>query len=221
MFSAQYINSIHICKGNQGKFYVLDGIKYDINFPLVWALDHHNYEPYYDEETNETYINGSGPNECDNCNEEGIGSMNGVFIGYCSSCLEHVYHGKRGDYSVCPGLSIAIWLSDSYLWKKYPYMTGVKFEEIGHNIEVDEERQKAEERKAEELKERKADEQRKADEECKADEQLKADEGYNKYKEDFEKDFKKMDLEDEEERYREERYEIQLEKFKDMCCRDR
>jgi hypothetical protein len=206
MFSAQYINSIHICKGNQGKFYVLDGIKYDINFPLVWALDHHNYEPYYDEETNQTYINGSGPNECDNCNEEGIGSMNGVFIGYCSSCLEHVYHGKRGDYSVCPGLSIAIWLSDSYLWKKYPYMTGVKFEEIGHNIEEDEhkEEERQENQEAEEPQE-----------------EFDEDEEFNKYKEDFEKDFERMDLEDEEERYREERYEIQLEKFKDMCCRDR
>jgi hypothetical protein len=205
MFSAQYINSIHICKGNQGKFYVLDGIKYDINFPLVWALDHHNYEPYYDEETNQTYINGSGPNECDNCNEEGIGSMNGVFIGYCSSCLEHVYHGKRGDYSVCPGLSIAIWLSDSYLWKKYPYMTGVKFEEIGHNIEEDEhkEEERQENQEAEEPQE-----------------EFDEDEEFNKYKEDFEKDFERMDLEDEEERYREERYENQLEKFKDMCCRD-
>ena len=155
MFSAQYINSIHICKGNQGKFYVLDGIKYDIHFPLVWALDHHNYEPYYDEETNQTYINGSGPNECDNCNEHG--DVNGVFVGYCSSCLEHVYHGKREE---------------------------------------------------EELKARKADEERKEDEE------------YNKYKEEFEKDFERMNLEDDEERYREERYGIQLEKFKDVCCRD-
>ena len=192
MSSNQYVNSIHICQGNQGKYYILDGIKYDIHFPLVWALDHHNYEPYYDEETNETYINGSGPNECENCNASG--SANEVFVGYCSTCLEHVYHGKRGDYSVCPGLPIAIWLSDSCLWKQYPYMTGVKFEEIGHNIEVDEELKRDEER-----------------------EEIKADEEYNKYKEDF----GKMDLEDEEERYREERYEIQLEKFKDMCCIDR
>jgi hypothetical protein len=203
MFSAQYINSIHICKGNQGKFYVLDGIKYDINFPLVWALDHHNYEQYYDEETNETYINGSGPNECDNCNEHG--DVNGVFVGYCSSCLEHVYHGKRGDYSVSPGLPIIGWISNSCLWKKYPYMTGVKFEEIGHNIEIDEAS--------------KATEEQKEDEKLKEDEERQEEE-YNKFKEDFEKDFERMDLEDEEERYREERYGNQLEKFKDMCCRD-
>ena len=200
MSSNQYVNSIHICQGNQGKYYILDGIKYDIHFPLVWALDHHNYEPYYDEETNQTYINGSGPNECDNCNEHG--DVNGVFVGYCSSCLEHVYHGKRGDYSLSPGLPMIGWISNSCLWKKYPYMTGVKFEEIGHNIEIDERKEE------EELKARKADEERKEDEE------------YNKYKEEFEKDFERMNLEDDEERYREERYGIQLEKFKDVCCRD-
>jgi hypothetical protein len=85
-------------------------------------------------------------------------------------------------------------------------MNGVKFEEIGHNIEIDEVSKATEERKAEE--ERKADEERQEEEE------------YNKFKEDFEKDLKKMDFDDEEERYREERYGNQLEKFKDMCCRD-
>jgi hypothetical protein len=132
MASNQYINSITIFQGNQGKYYIVDGVKYDIHFPLVWALDHHNYKPYYDEETNETYINGSGPNECENCSAVNI---NGVFIGYCCNCLRDVYDGKRGDHSVSPGLPIAIMLSDYYLWKQYPYMAGVKFEEIGYIFE--------------------------------------------------------------------------------------
>ena len=105
-------------------------------------------------------------------------------------------------YSLSPGLPMIGWISNSCLWKKYPYMTGVNFEEIGHNIEIDERKEE------EELKARKADEERKEDEE------------YNKYKEEFEKDFERMNLEDDEERYREERYGIQLEKFKDVCCRD-
>ena len=197
MSSNQYVNSIHICQGNQGKYYILDGIKYDIHFPLVWALDHRNYEPYYHEEMDKTYINGSGPKECGNC--KAYGSMNGVFVGYCSTCLEHVYHGKRGDYSIFPGMSITM-LCECTLWKQYPYMNGIKFEEIGDKI-AEEEDEEAEEERQE------------LDEE--------EDEEFNKYKEEFEENFKKMCQEDDEERYREERYENQLEKFKDMCCRDR
>jgi hypothetical protein len=190
MSANQYICTVPIFQGNQGKYYILDGYKYDIHFPLAWALDHHNHKPYYSEKKNKTYINGSGPKKCSDCSL--FGSIYYVFIGYCSNCLRDVYHDKRGDHSVAPGMSVGM-LSECTLWKQYPYLNGVKFEEIGDKI---------------------------AQEEDDKEEELDEDEEYNKYKEDFEKDFERIDLEDEEERYREERYGNQLEKFKDMCCRD-
>lgn len=127
--SVAIVNCISIFE-NKGKYYIIDGFKYDIHFPLAWALDHRNYEPYFDEETNETYVNGSGPKECNNCNA--YGSINGVFVGYCTTCLQHVYNDKRGDHSIASGMSINT-LCESYLWKQCPYMDGVKISEIGYD----------------------------------------------------------------------------------------
>ena len=135
MSANKYINSIAIFQGNQGKYYIVDGYKYDIHFPLAWAFDHHNFEPYYDKDTNQTYINGTGPKECGNCLT--YGTLNSVFVGYCSNCLRDAYNNKRGDHSVAPGIPIN-WLGDCYLWKQYPYMDGVKISEIGDKIIEDE-----------------------------------------------------------------------------------
>jgi hypothetical protein len=197
MSANQYICAVPIFQGNQGKYYIVDGYKYDIHFPLAWALDHHNHKPYYSEKKNKTYINGSGPKKCGNCSL--YGSIHYVFIGYCSNCLRDVYHDKRGDHSVAPGMSIGM-LSECTLWQQYPYLNGIKISEIGDKIaeeETEEEHEESEEERQE----------------------LDEDEDFNKYKEEFEENFKKMCEEDEEERYSEERYEIQLEKFKDTCCR--
>ena len=210
MSANQFINTVAIFQGNQGKYYIHDGFKYDIHFPLVWALDHHNHEPYYHEKTDKTYINGSGPKECGNC--KAYGSMNGVFVGYCSTCLEHVYHGKRGDYTIASGMSIDM-LCECTIWKQYPYMNGVKISEIGDKIGEEEDEEAEEERQE-------LDEVEHEDEEEEGEEEGEEEE-FNKYQEEFEENFKKMCEEDDEERYREERYETQLEKFKDVCCRDR
>ena len=121
------INNVSIFDG-KGRYYLLDGFKYDINFPLAWALEHHNYPPYYDDETKQTYINGSGPKECPNCFN--YGCINGVFVGYCSSCLDYVYNDKRGDHSVATGFAITS-LCECEIWKQYPYMDGVKISDIG------------------------------------------------------------------------------------------
>lgn len=68
-------------------FYILENICYDISFPLGWASEH-------------TWFPGQkhlcGPSKedysCRNC--VAYGSVNGVFISYCSNCADtYEYHG--------------------------------------------------------------------------------------------------------------------------------
>jgi hypothetical protein len=120
MSSTQYLSSIPIFQGNQGNYYVVDGYKYDIHFPLVWALDHKC--------TPNEYQNGSGPKDCSNCFE--YGSINNVFVGYCSNCLRDVYDYKRGNHPIDPAAPINI-LSERELWIQFSYMNDVKISEIG------------------------------------------------------------------------------------------
>ena len=60
-------------------FYSYDNELYCPSFPKVWVTSH---------------LSGSGPKECYNCSY--YGSWNGVFIGYCSNCAEHIYNNTRG-----------------------------------------------------------------------------------------------------------------------------
>ena len=59
--------------------YSYDGHKYCIYFPYNWVLN--------------TKC-GTGPKECDYCNE--YGKLNGVFIGYCEDCATYAYDYERG-----------------------------------------------------------------------------------------------------------------------------
>jgi hypothetical protein len=206
MSANQYICTVPIFQGNQGKYYIIDGYKYDIHFPLAWALDHHNHKPYYSEKKNKTYINGSGPKKCGDCSL--YGSINYVFIGYCSNCLHDVYHDKRGDHSVAPGMSIGM-LSEYTLWQQYPYLNGVKISEIGDKIDdkID-------------------DEETIIDDIFVEDEYLSEANEEFEYNEDdeermrmaHEEEFQRMCEQDDRERYDEDMYEAHLEKFKDSCC---
>ena len=63
----------------QGK-YLYDYSWYHENFPEEW-LNSHN-------------IDETGPKYCTNCEE--YGCINGIFIGYCVNCAQHVYKGSRG-----------------------------------------------------------------------------------------------------------------------------
>jgi hypothetical protein len=201
MSANQYICAIPIFQGNQGKYYIVDGYKYDIHFPLAWALDHQSHKPYYHSETNETYLNYSGPKECKNC--FCYGSINNVFVGYCSNCLRDVYNDKRGDHSVAAGIS-ANMICEPVLWEQYPYLNGVKISEIGDKID---------------------------DEETIIEDMFVEDDYLSEVNEDGEEDdeermrmaheeeFQRMCEEDDKERYDEDMYEAHLEKFKDTCCR--
>jgi hypothetical protein len=79
---------IHIMRGKIGGrlFYIAENVCYDISFPLDWAANH-------------IWFNGlnhlCGPSiedyGCKNCSDHG--SVNGVFISYCSNCADTYEYG--------------------------------------------------------------------------------------------------------------------------------
>lgn len=99
--------TIEVYEG-QGKYYVLDDIKYDIHFPITWALDHKL---------------DTGPKECGNCSS--YGTINNVFVCYCANCYM-LYEGRRGGQVL-----VADALNDDELWENLPYLKGVPKSKIG------------------------------------------------------------------------------------------
>ena len=123
MSSSKHIKTIKIYQGAQGKYYKVKGIKYDINFPLKWALNHKTFPmENYDDDA-------SGPRDCGNC--EAYGTIRGVFVGYCCNCIRNYseYNMSRGVL-YAPGLDIAS-LKNEDMWRRLPYMNGVKKSMIG------------------------------------------------------------------------------------------
>jgi len=74
--------SVTIYRGSYGDYYEMCGIHYDANFPTDWANEHHKKETEY------------GPIKCLNCFY--FGHYQGVFVGYCSNCAQHLFNYERG-----------------------------------------------------------------------------------------------------------------------------
>jgi hypothetical protein len=127
MSAIQYINSIAVFQGAQGKYYVVDGQKYHIRFPIEWAHKHvFGDEEWTDEEL---ATNGPGPKNCGNC--KFYGSIRDVFVGYCCNCLRNLIdHDDPRGQRFAIGLAVCD-LENADMWQKYPYMYGVKKTEIG------------------------------------------------------------------------------------------
>ena len=125
MSAAQFIESIAVFQGAQGKFYLVNGYKYHIRFPMDWAHSHKAFRLTGEVDFND----GSGPEYCGNCAT--YGSIRGVFVGYCSNCLRHYIdtNEPRGCL-VAPGTSIDMVDNDT-IWQEYPYMYGIPKSEIG------------------------------------------------------------------------------------------
>ena len=117
-----FVTAVPVFEGAQGKYYIVEGKKYSMCFPIAWAYEHHTFH----------LKNGdakSGPKNCGNCDT--YGSIRDVFVGYCSNCLRQynkVQH-CRGSL-VAPGLPVNM-LKDKDMWMQYPYMFGVMKSEIG------------------------------------------------------------------------------------------
>ena len=105
-----------LVQGLQGKYYVVDGQKYDEHFPKEWALNHMACEEYPRER--------SGPKNCANCRS--YGSINGVFVFYCGNCTKYTYKGTRGGHIIS-----SLDTTEGELWREFPYMNCVEFDEIG------------------------------------------------------------------------------------------
>jgi hypothetical protein len=114
----QYHLPIPLIQGAQGKYYVVDGQKYDEHFPQVWALNHQACSSDYAGRTV------SGPKLCRNCRS--YGSINGVFVFYCANCTKYVYNGERGGHILSSQDT-----TEGELWRQFPYMNCVTSDEIG------------------------------------------------------------------------------------------
>jgi hypothetical protein len=115
-----------LIQGKQGRYYLVDGCKYDEHFPQEWAQNPLEY-PECDEDGGPICCSDerlTGPKYCGNCRE--YGSINGVFVFYCANCYKFLYKGSRGGF-----IYAAIDATEKELWEEMPYMNGVKFDEIG------------------------------------------------------------------------------------------
>jgi hypothetical protein len=118
MSSNSFLGTFAIFQGKQGKYYIIDGCKYDIHFPLEWAL---------------TMGGCSGPKYCENC--EHFGSINGVFVGYCGNCGMYIYDSNRSHINQAIGYTSEgkFYTSEEQLWIELPYMKGIPITQIGDN----------------------------------------------------------------------------------------
>jgi hypothetical protein len=66
-------------------YYLLDGFRYHMNFPIAWAVNHKSWDLNSNEK--------SGPRHCANCLKFGL--VNGAFLWYCLNCMRFTYKGNR------------------------------------------------------------------------------------------------------------------------------
>ena len=117
MSASNFVTAVPVFEGVQGRFYVVDGEKYCVYFPIAWA---HTHITFY----NKGFQQDTGPKKCGNCKT--YGSIRGVFVGYCSNCLK-TYHNSefwRGC-NIVEGSSIEM-MEENELWKQYPYLSGIQ-----------------------------------------------------------------------------------------------
>jgi hypothetical protein len=103
-----------LLNGCQGKYYMVNGEKYDEHFPYEWATNHLSHQ---------TLHHGSGPLNCINCKK--YGSILTVFVGYCMDCHNNIYKGSR------PGINDAVKTTIYDFREILPYMKDVCFKNIG------------------------------------------------------------------------------------------
>ena len=133
------VASIEIFDNSLGsQYYILGGYRFDINFPIKWAVENLN-------ETNENRQ--VGPFHCGNCAT--FGAINNVFVGYCSNCALYKYNYSRGNGFNAIGVEqIVDYLGEELnpqnsIWNTY--MENVQQDQIGLNIVIIEENEEEDE----------------------------------------------------------------------------
>ena len=124
------ITTIEIFNNSLGsQYYTLGGNRFDINFPIKWAVENLN--------ENDEYIL-VGPFHCGNCAI--VGSINNVFVGYCSNCALYKYNYSRGNgFNDIGAEQIVNHLGEELnpqnsIWNTY--MENVQYDQIGLNIVI-------------------------------------------------------------------------------------
>ena len=130
------IASIEIFDNSLGsQYYILGGHRFDINFPIKWAVENLN------EYDGETALLRHGPVHCGNC--AAFGAINNVFVGYCANCALYEYNYSRGNGFNSVGIEqIVDHLGEELnpqnsIWNTY--MENVQQDQIGVNIVIIEE----------------------------------------------------------------------------------
>ena len=127
-----------------GQYYILEGQKFDINFPIKWAVENLNENDENDENDENIYV---GPFHCMNCAI--VGAINNVFVGYCSNCALYKYNYSRGNGFNAIGVEqIVDYLGEELnpqnsIWNTY--MENVQQDQIGLNIVIIEENEEEDE----------------------------------------------------------------------------
>ena len=136
------IATIEIFDNSLGsQYYILGGNRFDINFPIKWAVENLNE---YDGETD---LLRHGPVHCNNCATFGV--INNVFVGYCSNCALYKYNYSRGNGFNAIGVEqIVDYLGEELnpqnsIWNTY--MENVQQDQIGLNIVIIEENEEEDE----------------------------------------------------------------------------
>ena len=127
------IATIEIFDNSLGsQYYILGGHRFDINFPIKWAVENLN------EYDGETALLRHGPVHCGNCAT--FGAINNVFVGYCSNCALYEYNYSRGNGFNAVGVEqIVDHLGEELnpqnsIWNTY--MENVQQDQIGVNIVI-------------------------------------------------------------------------------------
>ena len=136
------VASIDIFNNSLGsQYYILGGHRFDINFPIKWAVENLN------EYDGETALLRHGPVHCGNCAT--FGAINNVFVGYCSNCALYKYNYSRGNGFNAIGVEqIVDYLGEELnpqnsIWNTY--MENVQQDQIGLNIVIIEENEEEDE----------------------------------------------------------------------------
>ena len=136
------VASIDIFNNSLGsQYYILGGHRFDINFPIKWAVENLNE---YDGEND---LLRHGPVHCTNCATFGV--INNVFVGYCSNCALYKYNYSRGNGFNAIGVEqIVDYLGEELnpqnsIWNTY--MENVQQDQIGLNIVIIEENEEEDE----------------------------------------------------------------------------
>ena len=127
------ITTIEIFNNSLGsQYYILGGHRFDINFPIKWAVENLNE---YDGEND---LLRHGPVHCTNCATFGV--INNVFVGYCSNCALYEYNYSRGNGFNAVGVEQIVDHLDQELnlqnsiWNTY--MKNVEQDQIGCEVVI-------------------------------------------------------------------------------------